>query len=398
MHHQSKICQATTVESPIPIRLLLSAVLSLPFLWQSALPPMAQFVLATIIQFYGGYPFYKGAAALPLNKDTLIVLGTSMIYFFSVYNFWQGSPLLYFGTSALIITLLLATDWLEEKLQAKEFINTIHLSKIVERLLTFFVPIVIFISLLTAFSWWYWGHPTNIWIMHAAAVLLIASPCSIALATPSVVSNMLQRAEQNGILISEKPFDDSGTLTLGTLHVEDYVSCGQFSPVETLQLATALAHASTHPLCKGIVAEAARRGLDITKMASSVKKIPGQGIEGIVDNKRYHLGSVSLWKNTHQERPACFPENADEQTTLLFWDDEAVVAWFTFTDPQKVFPLARLARYKIRQNIFFACAFNAIGIALAAAGWVHPIIAAVAMGASTLIVLLNGLSVRYAQF
>lgn len=388
------------------------------FLW-------LQWGLATLVQFWLGWRFYKAGwhalLARSGNMDLLVAIGTSAAYGLSVY--WllsahhSGIPHLYFETSTIVITLVLTGKWLEARAKAKttEAIRALHalqpdqatvirgqqtitlpinavkigdcilvkpgervpvdglvregesqvdeslitgenlpvikrvgdlltggsingsgvlqvrataigsssvLSKIVrmvataqakkapiqrlvDRVSAIFVPVVLGLAGLTLLGWGLWGGDWQAAILNAVAVLVIACPCALGLATPTAMMVGTGVAARHGILIKDAEalelahavktvaFDKTGTLTEGQLHLAEILSISGEDEDEILLLAASLQRGSEHPLAKSVLQAAEAKGLSLLS-AHTVKAIPGRGIQGKIGEDTFLLGNRAL--------------------------------------------------------------------------------------------------------
>ncbi|WP_295363470.1 heavy metal translocating P-type ATPase [Arenimonas sp.] len=415
--------------------LIIAALLSLPlalpmagmpFDAHWALPGWWQFVLATPVQFWLGWRFYKAAwkavRARTGNMDLLVALGTSAGYGLSVWHLLfttphHGEPPLYFEASAVIITLILMGKWLEAraKRQTTEAIRALQalrpatarvrhangheadvpvanvrmgdhvvvlpgerfpvdgevlegrshadeslvsgeslpvpkdpgdkvtggavnaegrlvvrttavgaesvlariirlvedaqakkapIQRIVDRVSAVFVPIVVVIAIATLLGW---GIATGDWTqatLNAVAVLVIACPCALGLATPTAIMAGTGVAAQAGILIKDAEalettrglrivaFDKTGTLTEGKPELLLF-RAARGDDAALLRHAAALQQGSEHPLARAVLAAAAAAGA-LPSPAAGTRALQGRGIEGHVDGVRWMLGSGRL--------------------------------------------------------------------------------------------------------
>lgn len=397
---------------------------------------LVSLILTTPVQFVTGAGFYKGMwSALRMktfNMDSLIAIGTSVAYFYSLANFvnyfWTtGSMIglngvkiseLYFETAAFLITFVILGKWLEAKakgqtseaikklmgLQAKtarvirggitqdipidqviagdiiivrpgekvpvdgqiakgfsavdesmitgeslpvekregdsvigstinktgsfEFIATrvgaettlAQIIRLVEeaqgskapiqafadRISAWFVPAVIAIAILT-FAVWYFvlGATLSFALMAFTAVIVIACPCALGLATPTAIMVGTGKGAEHGILVKGgEPleqacklnaiiFDKTGTLTKGKPAVTDVESIGNLDEDQLLALAGSLEKQSEHPLAEAIykAAEDAQLG---SHPVTDFSAIPGHGVQGVIDGVTYYLGNRKL--------------------------------------------------------------------------------------------------------
>jgi Cu+-exporting ATPase len=393
-------------------------------------------ILTTPIQLIIGASFYKGMwSALRMktfNMDSLIAIGTSVAYFYSLANFviyylannsligLNGAkiPELYFETAAFLITFVILGKWLEAKakgqtseaikklmgLQAKtarvirngitqdisvdevingdvvlvrpgekvpvdgqinkgssaldesmitgeslpvekhegdnviggtinktgsfEFIATrvgseTTLSQIIrlvedaqgskapiqavaDRISAWFVPAVIALAILT-FAVWYFvlGSTLSFALMAFTAVIVIACPCALGLATPTAIMVGTGKGAENGILvkggepleqackINTIVFDKTGTLTKGKPEVTDVETVSNFDRNTLLTVAASLEKQSEHPLAEAIYKAAENQKLGLYDV-SNFSAIPGHGVQGVINEVTYYLGNRKL--------------------------------------------------------------------------------------------------------
>ncbi|MCL5433338.1 MAG: heavy metal translocating P-type ATPase [Patescibacteria group bacterium] len=393
-------------------------------------------ILTTPIQFYVGKGFYKGMwSALRMktfNMDSLIAIGTSVAYFYSLINFESFAyanrsliglsgmkiPELYFETAAFLITFVSLGKWLEVKAKGKtsdaikklmglkpktarvirdgvtkdipidevikgdtivvrpgekvptdgkiskggssvdesmitgesipvekkvgdeviggtinktgsfEFMATrvgeeTTLSGIIrlveeaqgskapiqdfaDRISSWFVPVVLAISVLTFIIWFFvLNAPLSFALMALTAVIVIACPCALGLATPTAIMVGTGRGAEQGVLIKGgEPletackintivFDKTGTLTNGKPVVTDIETFNDLDEAEVLEIAATLEKQSEHSLAEAILNAASDENLRLNEI-DGFKAIPGHGIEGEIDNKKYYFGNRKL--------------------------------------------------------------------------------------------------------
>jgi Cu+-exporting ATPase len=379
--------------------------------------------LATPVQFYVGAQFYSGTWAALKNKttnmDTLIALGTSAAYFFSVYVVLSGGKHQYFEASAVLITLVIFGKYLEAIAKGKtsEAINKLmnlaskraivirdgkeieipasqiilndiilvkpgskipadglivegyssvdeamitgesipiekkkgdlvmggtinkqgsfnfrankigkettlaHIIKLIEDaqskkapiqrfadvVASYFVPFVILIAIITFLSWYYlFNSEFSFALLASIAVLVIACPCALGLATPTAIMVGTGKGAKNGILIKGGDslesahklksliFDKTGTITKGKPEVTDVIRKSVLSKKEILIIAASLEKNSEHPLGEAIINSIKRLEL---KKVINFKAIPGHGISAKIGSKFYYLGNKKLMKD-----------------------------------------------------------------------------------------------------
>jgi len=399
-------------------------ILGMVFMWIGIEVPYNDYILwllATPVQFVIGWQFYKGTWTAFKNKtanmDSLIALGTTAAYFFSVYNvlFNPGTGQ-YFETSAILITLVILGRWLEaiakgrtseaikklmtlspkvamvkkgnefvkvnvddikvgdiilvkpgekipvdgvivdghssvdesmitgesipiEKKKGDDVISaTINkqgsftfkatkvganttLSQIIklideaqgkkapiqrfaDTVAAYFVPIVILIAVITFLTWFFvFDKGLSFALITSVAVLVIACPCALGLATPTAIMVGSGKGAKEGILIKGGDsletahklkyiiFDKTGTITKGLPEVTKVVALNNETEKTVLQIAAALEKTSEHPLAEAIVKKASN--IELPK-ATNFEAVTGHGVRAKIDSKEYFLGNPQL--------------------------------------------------------------------------------------------------------
>ncbi|OHD73050.1 MAG: ATPase [Spirochaetes bacterium RBG_16_67_19] len=170
----------------------------------------------------------------------------------------------------------------------------------------YFVPIVMGIALLAGLAWLATGESVVFGLTIFTAVLVIACPCALGLATPTAIMVGTGRGAEKGILfkggaaleqthrVQTVVLDKTGTLTEGRPVVTDVVPLDGLAPAELLRLAAAAERGSEHPLGEAIVRGAAEQGLAAT-VADRFQAIPGKGIVASIEGREVLLGNESLF-------------------------------------------------------------------------------------------------------
>ena len=167
----------------------------------------------------------------------------------------------------------------------------------------YFVQIVITIAVVTALAWWFAGpEPRIVYaLVNAVAVLIIACPCAVGLATPISITVAMGQGALNGVLfrnaeaveklreVDTLVVDKTGTLTVGRPELTDFV-VQEMDESEALRLIASLERASEHPLAHAVVTGAEGRGLKLAAV-ENFHSVTGQGVEGTVDGRRVVVGS-----------------------------------------------------------------------------------------------------------
>jgi Cu+-exporting ATPase len=176
------------------------------------------------------------------------------------------------------------------------------IQRLVDRVSAVFVPVVLAIALATLLGWGLAGGDWQAALLNAVAVLVIACPCALGLATPTAVMVGTGASARHGILIKDAEaletahaldvvvFDKTGTLTEGKPQL---VACEGVDPARLLALAAAVQQGSSHPLAGAVLEEAARQGL-APRPARAARALPGRGVEAEVDGATIVLGNRRL--------------------------------------------------------------------------------------------------------
>jgi Cu+-exporting ATPase len=178
------------------------------------------------------------------------------------------------------------------------------IQKLVDKVSQVFVPTVLLIALATLIGWWLYGAPMETALINAVAVLVIACPCALGLATPTAIMAGTGVAAHHGILIKDAEalerahevsavvFDKTGTLTSGTPRIA-HLSAINHDEAALLQMAGALQRGSEHPLAKAVLDACAECGLTVADVSDS-QSLTGRGIAGTLDGRRLALGNRRL--------------------------------------------------------------------------------------------------------
>ncbi len=179
------------------------------------------------------------------------------------------------------------------------------IQRLVDRVSAVFVPTVIAVALLTFAAWAIWGPEPRLAhaLVNAVAVLIIACPCALGLATPMAVTVGVGRGAQLGVLIRNAEAldlmekvdvlvtDKTGTLTEGRPRITTIVPTRGYQEDQVLELAAALELNSRHPLASAIVREARQRQLRIEPVAD-FRSFPGRGVTGVANGKQVAVGNA----------------------------------------------------------------------------------------------------------
>ena len=199
------------------------------------------------------------------------------------------------------------------------------IQKLADQVSAWFVPSVIAVSLIAFVAWGLFGPapPLSHAIVNAIAVLIIACPCALGLATPMSIMVGTGRGAQAGVLVKNAEalelmekvdtlvVDKTGTLTVGKPKLVAVETVGGFSEAEVLRLGASLERGSEHPLAAAIVEGAAERGIDLPA-SSDFQSRTGKGVMGRVAGLTVALGNAALMSDLGVD-PSALQSRADER-------------------------------------------------------------------------------------
>lgn len=230
--------------------------------------------------------------------------------------------------------------------------------RLADQVAAVFVPIVMVIALLTLFGNWWWHGEFTPALINAVAVLVIACPCALGLATPTAIMVGTGKGAQQGILIRNAAalelaerinvlaVDKTGTLTQGQPQVTDVLPADKVSVEELLSLAASLEQGATHPLAQAVVSRAA--GLSLQAPAS-LEVVVGKGVQGTVDDVLLRLGSPAWLKELgHAPDDALLaPLQAAGKTVVGLLAGERFMGLLAIADPLR--PTTQAAVEKLQR-------------------------------------------------
>lgn len=214
---------------------------------------------------------------------------------------------------------------------------------LVDKVSAVFVPVVIAIAIVTAGTMLLMGHSWEISLLRAAAVLVIACPCALGLATPTALMVGMGMAAKNGILIKGADvletahavdtviFDKTGTLTEGRPQVVEWK---EFMP-NSLKSALRLQKGSEHPLARALIEFAATKEMTDPAAADNSRVLVGLGVEGEIDAQRWVMGSKALMEKEKIDLGLLqseLSENIGTKSYLANADTKELAGVFIFAD------------------------------------------------------------------
>ncbi len=241
------------------------------------------------------------------------------------------------------------------------------IQRLVDKVSAVFVPVVLLIALFTFIGWWWFNGDVQQAIINAVAVLVIACPCALGLATPTAIMAGTGVAAQHGILIKDAEalevahnaatviFDKTGTLTVGKHVLREYITVNQQDKKTVLGIAAAVQRGSEHPLARAVITQAQQQNLTVPS-SEQFKALPGRGTAAVVDGVHYRMGNTRLMQellidlSSLAEQAQAF-EDEGNTISWLIADAEGshqLLGLFVFGDEIKPSALATVAQLHSR--------------------------------------------------
>ena len=228
--------------------------------------------------------------------------------------------------------------------------------RLADRISAIFVPVVCAIALATFVGWWSLGGDFAEALVNAVAVLVIACPCALGLATPTAIMVGTGQGARAGILvknaealeraekISVLGVDKTGTLTRGEPVVTDLLPLA-VEPDEALRLAAGLEQGSEHPLARAILQRAQSSVVALPKL-SDFRALPGKGVEGTVDGRRLQLGAPEWFSDVELPLDRVTALQSSGKTVVVLVEHSVALALLAIADPLRESSRAAVARLK----------------------------------------------------
>jgi len=226
--------------------------------------------------------------------------------------------------------------------------------RLADRISAIFVPLVCAIALLTFAGWWWYSGLLAEALINAVAVLVIACPCALGLATPTAIMVGTGQGARAGILVKNAEaleraeritvlaLDKTGTLTLGEPQLSEVVALGG-SEDEVLRWAAALEQGSEHPLGRAILA---RYGAAELPIVADFTAHPGRGVSALVDGRQLRLGAPD-WIGVADNETACRLQRAGK-TVVALAEGETLLALLAIADALR--PTSKQAVLRLRER------------------------------------------------
>ncbi len=226
------------------------------------------------------------------------------------------------------------------------------IQRLVDVVSGYFVPAVVVIAITTFIVWSLWGPAPAIAyaVINAVAVLIIACPCALGLATPMSIMVGTGRGAMMGVLFKNAEaleilrkvdtlvVDKTGTLTEGKPRLVSVLANEGFQETDNLRLAASLERGSEHPLAEAIVQGAGERGVELSS-ADNFQSVTGKGVTGVVDGHEVSLGNLKLLESLGIDAgdlpPQADSQRAEGQTVMLLAIDGKAAGLIGVADPIK---------------------------------------------------------------
>lgn len=227
------------------------------------------------------------------------------------------------------------------------------IQNLADKIAGYFVPVVFIVSVITFIVWAVAGpQPSYVYaFVNALAVLIIACPCALGLATPMAVMVGVGKGAQQGVLIKNAESleklnrmdvlitDKTGTLTQGKPSVEKVVAFDGFDPAQLVYYMASLNSHSEHPLAQAIVTYAKEQNLQ-PGTVTGFESLTGKGLVGTVDGKRLALGNAVLMESMQIAVPDTWKQKVEEEqlqgkTVSYFAIEGRSAAFISISDPVK---------------------------------------------------------------
>lgn len=227
------------------------------------------------------------------------------------------------------------------------------IQKLADKITGIFVPLILLIALLTFLFWLIWqpAQGLEFALINAIAVLVVACPCALGLATPIAVITATGKGAENGIIIknaaaletagriSAVVLDKTGTITAGQPQVVNILPLAEKNLTDIIALAAALAQNTSHPLNQAIVNYAQTATINLAAAHNFHYEV-GQGISGQIENKKYYLGNEKLLAANNITWHTQFDQTKQNEeklgrTVLILTEEQKIIGLISIADPLK---------------------------------------------------------------
>jgi Cu+-exporting ATPase len=235
---------------------------------------------------------------------------------------------------------------------------------VADKISAWFVPLVIGIAAITFLVWFFFlGATLSFALMAFTAVIVIACPCALGLATPTAIMVGTGKGAENGILvkggepleaackINTIVFDKTGTLTYGKPEVTDILTFADKDEDDVLQISASLEKLSEHPLAEAIYSHAQEEDVDLLEV-KDFKAVPGHGVQGEIDGVTYYFGNRKMMVDVAGVSPEKIGRKQSKleeagKTAMLLATKEMIVGMIAVADTVK--PTTKAAIEKLKK-------------------------------------------------
>lgn len=241
------------------------------------------------------------------------------------------------------------------------------IQKLADEVSGVFVPIVLALAVLTLGAWLIigsrflgWSEAVSLGLTAFISVLAIACPCALGLATPTGIIVGLGLASKNGLLIKNADalerlgrvkiiaLDKTGTITSGQPAVTEIIPLGHDNSIaKIIALAASLENNSEHPLAQAVIARAKQENISLLE-TSEFSAVSGQGVSGLIESQKYHLGNVKMMQRLNITLPLdkITALEKEGQTSMILSTDNNILGIIAVADTIKPGAAAAIAELK----------------------------------------------------
>lgn len=212
--------------------------------------------------------------------------------------------------------------------------SKMKITRITDKISSYFVPMIILISVITFTIYLILGHSFNESLIHMVTVLVVACPCAIGLATPLAIVTSIGTLSKNNLLVKSSEtleiipkidtivFDKTGTLTNGKLEINKIYNYSSYSKDDLLNIISNIENNSIHPIAKAF-----KKYLKNTLEVKNYQELPGMGVKGKINNHEYILGNNKIFKNIANDKQDDEKELLNKGNSIIYvLEDNNIIA------------------------------------------------------------------------
>ena len=212
--------------------------------------------------------------------------------------------------------------------------SKMKITRITDKISSYFVPMIIIISVITFIIYLLLGNSFNESLTHMVTVLVVACPCAIGLATPLAIVTSIGTLSKNNLLVKASEtleiipkidtivFDKTGTLTYGKLEINKIYNYSSYSKDILLNIVSNIENNSIHPIAKAF-----KKYLKNTLEVKSYQELPGMGVKGKINNHEYILGNNKILRNITNDKQDDEKELLNKGNSIIYvLEDNNIIA------------------------------------------------------------------------